>query len=121
MTPTKGIAEAIRIARAAGERLVLIGPVSRYLPWSRAFYEEEVLPHVDGDRVTHIEEAPNAEVLDVVSRAKAFLFPLQWDEPFGTRGGGGDGVRDAGGHLPARSDAGAGGGRRVGVHRGVGG
>ena len=83
MTPTKGIAEAIRIARAAGERLVLIGPVSRYLPWSRAFYEEEVLPHVDGDRVSHIEEAPNAEVLDVVSRAKAFLFPLQWDEPFG--------------------------------------
>ena len=83
MTPTKGIVEAIRIARAAGERLVLIGPVSRYLPWSQAFYEEEVLPHVDGDRVTHIEEAPNAEVLDVVSRAKAFLFPLQWDEPFG--------------------------------------
>ena len=83
MTPTKGVAEAIRIARAAGERLVLIGPVSRYLPWSRAFYEEEVLPHVDGDRVVHVEEAPNAEVLDIVSRAKAFLFPLQWDEPFG--------------------------------------
>ena len=83
MTPTKGIAEAIRIARAAGERLVLIGPVSRYLPWSRAFHEEEVLPHLDGDRVTHIEEAPNAEVLEIVSRAKAFLFPLQWDEPFG--------------------------------------
>ena len=83
MTPTKGVAEAIRIARAAGERLVLIGPVSRYLPWSRAFYEEEVLPYVDGDRVSHIEEAPNAEVLDIVSRAKAFLFPLQWDEPFG--------------------------------------
>ena len=83
MTPTKGIAEAIRIARAAGERLVLVGPVSRYLPWSKAFYEEEVLPHVDGDRVTHLEEAPNTEVLDVVSRAKAFLFPLQWDEPFG--------------------------------------
>ena len=83
MTPTKGVAEAIRIARVAGERLVLIGPVSRYLPWSRAFYEEEVLPHVDGDRVVHIEEAPNAEVLDIVSRAKAFLLPLQWDEPFG--------------------------------------
>lgn len=83
MTPTKGIVEAICIARAAGERLVLIGPVSRYLPWSKAFYEEEVLPHVDGDRVTHIKEAPNTEVLDIVSRAKAFLFPLQWDEPFG--------------------------------------
>ncbi len=83
MTPTKGIAEAIRIAKAAGERLVLIGPATRYLPWSRAFYEEQVQPHVDGDRVVHIPEAPNAQVLDIVSRAKAFLFPLQWDEPFG--------------------------------------
>ena len=42
-----------------------------------------MLPHVDGDRVTHVEEAPNAEVLGIVSRAKAFLFPLQWEEPFG--------------------------------------
>lgn len=83
MVPTKGVAEAIRIARAAGERLVLIGPATHYIPWSRSFYEEEVLPHVDGDRVVHIAEAPNAQVLDIVSRAKAFLFPLQWDEPFG--------------------------------------
>lgn len=83
MTPTKGVAEAIRIARAAGDRLVLIGPVSSYLPWSKAFYDEQVAPHVDGDRVVHVHEAPNAETLDIVSRAKAFLFPLQWDEPFG--------------------------------------
>ena len=83
MTPAKGVAEAVRIARAAGERLTLIGPVSRYLPWSEAFYKEEVLPHIDGDRVSHIEEVPNAEALDIVSRAKAFLFPLQWEEPFG--------------------------------------
>ncbi len=83
MTPSKGVVEAIRIARAAGERLVLIGPVSRYLPWSRAFYDEQVAPHVDGDRVMHISEAPNHRTLGIVSRAKAFLFPLQWDEPFG--------------------------------------
>ena len=83
MTPTKGVAEAIRIARAAGERLVLVGPVSRYLPWSRAYYDEEIAPHVDGDRVTHVPEAPNARTLEIVSQAKAFLFPLQWDEPFG--------------------------------------
>ncbi len=83
MTPSKGVAEAIRIAAAAGERLTIIGPVSRYLPWSRAFYDEQVAPHVDGDRVVHIAEAPNDRTLDIVSRAKAFLFPLQWDEPFG--------------------------------------
>ena len=83
MVPTKGIAEAVRIAKKAGERLVLIGAVTHYIPWSRAYYEEEVLPHVDGDRVVHIAEAPNTRVLEIVSNAKGFLFPLQWEEPFG--------------------------------------
>ena len=83
MLPTKGIAEAIAIANQAGERLVIVGSVSDYIPWSRAYFEEQVLPHVDGDRVTHIAEAPNAQVLDLVSKAKAFLFPLQGEEPFG--------------------------------------
>ena len=83
MVPNKGIAEAIEIARRAGERLVLVGPVTHYIPWSRAYYEERVRPHVDDDRVVHWPELPNAEVLELVSKAKGFLFPLQWEEPFG--------------------------------------
>ena len=83
MVPTKGIAEAIRIADRAGDRLVLIGPVTHYIPWSRAYYDEQVRPHVDGDRVVHIAETPNSHVLELVSRAKGFLFPLQGEEPFG--------------------------------------
>ena len=83
MVPGKGIAEAIRIARAAGVRLVLVGPISSSIPWSRGYYEEAVAPHVDGDRVVHLAEAPNARVLKIVAGANAFLFPLQWEEPFG--------------------------------------
>lgn len=83
MVPSKGIVEAINIAKSAGERLVLIGPVTNYIPWSQTFYREQVLPHIDGDQVIHLAELPNAQVLDIVSQAKAFLFPLQWDEPFG--------------------------------------
>ena len=83
MVPTKGVAEAIRIAKRTGDRLVLVGPVTRYIPWSRAYYDEQVRPHVDGDRVVHIAETPNSRVLELVSRAKGFLFPLQGEEPFG--------------------------------------
>lgn len=83
IVPAKGIAEAIRIAQKAGERLVLVGHAPPQLPWSRQYYEECVKPHVDGDRVRHLEHLPNAEVLRLVSRARAFLFPLQWEEPFG--------------------------------------
>jgi len=81
--PTKGIAEAIRIAKAVRERLVIVGYVSPYIPWTRAYYEEQVKPHVDGDRVRHYHELSGAETLSLVSKAKGFLFPLQWDEPFG--------------------------------------
>ena len=83
ITPNKGIAEAIRIAKAAGERLTIVGAPQAYLPWSQRYHEEQVLPHVDGDRVRLIEHLPNGEVLAMVAKAKAFLFPLQWDEPFG--------------------------------------
>ena len=83
LVPTKGIAEAIRIARAAGQRLVIIGHAPPQLPWSRAYYDEQILPHVDGDRVRHFAELPHAQVLDWVARAKAFLFPIQGEEPFG--------------------------------------
>jgi glycosyltransferase involved in cell wall biosynthesis len=81
--PTKGIAEAIRIAKRAGVRLVIVGSVSRYVPWTASYFEEQVRPHVDGDRVTHLPELPNDEVLELVSKARGFLFPLQGDEPFG--------------------------------------
>ena len=83
IAPNKGIADAIRIAKAAGERLVIVGHAPPQLPWAERYYREEVEPHVDDDRVRHAAHLPNDEVLKLVSRAKGFLFPLQWEEPFG--------------------------------------
>ena len=83
MIPTKGIAEAIRIAKAAGERLHIVGDVTSYVPWTQAYFDEQVAPHVDGDQITYTSKMPNAKVLALVSHAKGFLFPLQGEEPFG--------------------------------------
>jgi len=57
--------------------------VTPYLAGSDAFYEERVRPHVDGRGVIHHPTLPNSEVLALMSRAKAFLFPISWEEPFG--------------------------------------
>lgn len=83
MTPGKGIAEAIRIAKKANARLVIVGHVTSHLPRSQDYFLNQVKPGIDGDRVRHIERLPHAELMEVMGRAKAFLFPLQWDEPFG--------------------------------------
>jgi glycosyltransferase involved in cell wall biosynthesis len=83
LVPHKGADRAIAIARLAGLPLVIVGDVTPYLPDSEAFYAERVRPHVNGRTVVHHRTLPNAEVLSLVARARAFLFPISWEEPFG--------------------------------------
>lgn len=83
MTPGKGIAEAIRIAKIARVRLLIVGHVTTHLPWSEDYFLKEVKPHIDGDKVCYIDRLPYREIVRLMGRASGFLFPLQWDEPFG--------------------------------------
>ncbi len=83
LVPHKGADRAIAIARAAGLPLVIVGDVTPYLSDSEPFYEERVRPHVDGRAVVHHPELPNPEVHALMARARAFLFPISWEEPFG--------------------------------------
>jgi glycosyltransferase involved in cell wall biosynthesis len=83
MTPEKGIAEAIRIAKRANVRLVIVGQVTSYLPWSKKYFAEQIQPHIDGNRVRHIDSLPHDRLMGIVGKAKGFLFPSQWEEPFG--------------------------------------
>ena len=83
LVPHKGADRAIAIAKGAGLPLVIVGDVTPYLAESAPFYEERIRPHVDGENVRLFQSLPNDEVLDLMSRARAFLFPISWDEPFG--------------------------------------
>jgi glycosyltransferase involved in cell wall biosynthesis len=79
MNPDKGPHRAIAAAREAGVRLVLAGPVQ---PGDEDFFAKEVEPHIDGDRVEYIGEV-GEEKSDLYVRARAFLMPIRWPEPFG--------------------------------------
>jgi glycosyltransferase involved in cell wall biosynthesis len=83
LVPHKGADRAIAIAKAAGLPLVIVGAVTPYLEDSEPFFEERVRPHVDGSAVRHLPHLPNDEVLKLMARARAFLFPISWEEPFG--------------------------------------
>jgi glycosyltransferase involved in cell wall biosynthesis len=83
LVPHKGADRAIAIARSVGLPLVIVGDVTPYLAESEPFYEAKIRPHVDGVRVRHFRSLPNDEVLALLSRARAFLFPISWEEPFG--------------------------------------
>jgi glycosyltransferase involved in cell wall biosynthesis len=79
-SPDKGVLHAIDIAERSGLRLVMVMKVNERDELE--YWAQEVEPRL----------TPSVEVLlgadhelktDVVSRARAMLFPIQWDEPFG--------------------------------------
>jgi glycosyltransferase involved in cell wall biosynthesis len=80
MAPCKGPHLAIEAARLAGVRLKLAGEIQ---PLFSDYWASEVLPNIDGRQVEYIGEADRILKNNLLSRAKAFLFPIQWEEPFG--------------------------------------
>lgn len=80
MDPDKGAGRAIEASRAAGLPLKLAGKMRT--ADERAYFEEEVAPHL-GDTVEYLGEVDHGDKLDLMARARATLFPIAWSEPFG--------------------------------------
>ncbi len=75
-TAGKGVIEAIDAARRCGMRLVLAAAKNDY-------YGDAVAPLVDGDRVVYRGEVDPAARAVLLGGARALLYPVQSDEPFG--------------------------------------
>jgi glycosyltransferase involved in cell wall biosynthesis len=80
MTPEKGPHRAIAAAQAADVPLVLAGVIQ---PGQQSFFDREVAPHLDGDRVRFVGEVGGAEKRSLFERARGLLMPIRWEEPFG--------------------------------------
>jgi glycosyltransferase involved in cell wall biosynthesis len=80
MAPDKGAHRAIEIARKAGMRVLLAAKMRE--PWERAYYEEQVAPLLGADAV-YLGEVSHERKLELLAGAKALLFPIRWNEPFG--------------------------------------
>ena len=78
----KGIHIAIEIAKKAGKKLLIIGRVGNNTT-RQSYYQKEILPFVDGDRVKHIPMASREEVYAYMQKAEALLFPIVRPEAFG--------------------------------------
>jgi glycosyltransferase involved in cell wall biosynthesis len=76
MIPSKGPAEAVRVARELDLPLVLAGP-------STEWFEAEVLPAVDGDLIRYVGPVDAAGRNELLAGAAALLFPGMYPEPFG--------------------------------------
>jgi glycosyltransferase involved in cell wall biosynthesis len=80
MTVEKGPHRAIAAAHIAGVPLVLAGVIQ---PGQQAFFDREIAPHVDGERVRFVGEVGGSVKRSLFAGARALLMPIRWEEPFG--------------------------------------
>jgi glycosyltransferase involved in cell wall biosynthesis len=76
--PDKGAAEAIEVARRVGLPLVMAGIVQ-----DRPYFEAEVAPHIDGNRVRYLGAVGADQRAAVLGDAVALFHLIGFEEPFG--------------------------------------
>ncbi len=80
MSPDKGAHHAVRLAQQTGLPLKLAGKMHDVA--ERQHFDAEIRPHLNG-RIEYVGEVSHDEKVDLLQRAKATVFPIQWPEPFG--------------------------------------
>ncbi len=78
--PDKGPTLAIEVARRAGLPLAMV--VKRNEPFELAYWDEVVAPMLNSE-VEVFEAITHQHKVDLLGRARAMVFPIQWPEPFG--------------------------------------
>lgn len=78
--PEKGSATAIEIAKMAGEKLIISGPI---FSQNADYFEYRIKPLIDGKQIQFVGEADFEKKVELFKNAKALLFPIRRQEPFG--------------------------------------
>jgi glycosyltransferase involved in cell wall biosynthesis len=80
MSPDKGCHRAIDVAVSAGLELKIAG--KKREPMEVAYFDEFVHPHLS-DQIEYLGEVTHGEKVELLQDARATLFPIEWEEPFG--------------------------------------
>jgi len=76
----KGPHLAIEVAHQTKLPLIIAGNIPEA---HRNWYEQNVVPHVDGNHIKYIGPVDDRQKNELLGKARAFLMPILWDEPFG--------------------------------------
>ena len=80
-SPDKGAHRAIAVAMELGLPLKMAGK-NRELK-ERQYFAEFVEPHVGHAGIEYLGEVSHGEKVELLQDARATLFPIEWEEPFG--------------------------------------
>jgi glycosyltransferase involved in cell wall biosynthesis len=79
----KGVDTAIEIARSSSMPLVIAGNIGSH-PEDQEHFDAAIRPHIDGQAVRWTGPVNDLQKRELLQGAKALLFPIRWEEPFGT-------------------------------------
>lgn len=79
--PTKGAHRALAVAMETGLPLKLAGKARE--PQEQAYFHEFVEPHLKPGQIDYLGEVTHGEKVELLQNARATLFPIEWEEPFG--------------------------------------
>lgn len=79
MSDQKRPDRAIEIARKVGRKLILAGDVDT---GNKGYFSKYVEPHLS-DQIQYIGPVNDLQKQQLLETAQAFLFPIDWPEPFG--------------------------------------
>jgi glycosyltransferase involved in cell wall biosynthesis len=80
ISPEKGLDDAIEIAKLCGIPLKIAAKIDRA---DRDYYESRIKHLLNHPLIEFIGEITETEKNEFLGKAKALLFPVNWEEPFG--------------------------------------
>lgn len=80
MSPEKGAHRAVRTAVETGLPLKLAAKMRE--PLEKEYFDEYVRPHLTS-QIEYLGEVSHGEKVELLQHARATLFPIEWEEPFG--------------------------------------
>jgi len=82
MDKVKGLHHAINVCLATGNRLYVAGNIPT-TPDNYEYYQRFIEPRFDSKQIIYLGPLNDEQKHNYLSQAKALLFPIEWDEPFG--------------------------------------
>lgn len=81
LSPQKGTHLAIKAAIDSENTLIMAGKIDP--GEDLRYFKDQVEPLIDDKQITYLGEVDTITKIELMAKAKAFLFPIQWAEPFG--------------------------------------
>lgn len=78
--PEKGVDTAIKVSQQTNRKLIILGWAARQ---SMKYYQDKVKPYINGKDIQNHGFISRKSLKEYLKNAKALLFPIQWEEPFG--------------------------------------